>query len=308
MTNSKSALFKSSNARIVAPYPLTRSLAVKPKDSGTPWIDYMVQRFSFIPRCEWLNRIGRGLVWLDDGSKDPVTLLKPNQMIYHHNPAVKEPSVPDSVCILQDTADWLLVYKPAPMPVHQGGRYFKNTLTYILKEMGFGPLRVVHRLDSVTSGLVLFAKTRQTAELIQNRFSSGQIQKHYYALVRGVPSQKRMIVEAPIRRKKGFVFECGHQLPGSKPAKTEIECIRSDDQRSLVKCTPFTGRTHQIRLHLQYAGLPVIDDPIYGPGGDTSGKKLQGTAIKLQSSGLRIEELSLDYRLEAPAEWLADKD
>jgi RluA family pseudouridine synthase len=306
MTISKNALFKSSSARIVTPYPLTRTLSVKPKDAGIPWIEYMVQRFSFISRRDWLNRISRGLVWLDDGSRSPDTLLKPNQVIYHHNPAIKEPSVPDSVRVLEESDIWLLVYKPAPMPVHQGGRYFKNTLIYILKEMGYEQLRVVHRLDAVTSGLVLFAKNREAAELIQSSFSSGNVQRYYYALVNGVPGNNRFGVEAPVRRKKGFVFECAAHLRNAKPAKTEIELIQKGNNRSIVKCIPHTGRTHQIRLHLRYAGLPVIDDPIYGPAGDTSGKKLQGRAIKLQSSGLRLDDLTLDYALGLPEDWLEE--
>jgi hypothetical protein len=109
--------------------------------------------------------------------------------------------------------------------------------------------------------------------------------------------------DAGIRRKKGFLFECGTCLADAKPAKTEIEVLKTVNNRSLLKCIPHTGRTHQIRLHLTYSGLPIIDDPIYGPNGDTSGNKLQGCSIKLQSSGIKIEDLGIDYQLDVPPDW-----
>jgi 23S rRNA-/tRNA-specific pseudouridylate synthase len=110
-------------------------------------------------------------------------------------------------------------------------------------------------------------------------------------------------VDTPIRRKKGFVFECGYQLAGAKPAVTIIEKLWSNNGISLVKCTPLTGRTHQIRLHLREAGLPVIDDPIYGPNGDSSGKLLQNRSICLQSSGLIIGEMDISGEIGVPEEW-----
>ncbi|TVR17406.1 MAG: RluA family pseudouridine synthase [Balneolaceae bacterium] len=303
MTASKSVNYRSSNARIVEPYPLTRTLHVKPKDSGKQLVSFLTDRFSFVSAEEWIRRIEKKWVWFDDGAAEPDSVLKSNQLIYHHTPTVKEPSVPDDVRIVKESDNWLIVFKPAPLPMHQGGRYYKNTLTYILEGEGYTNLSMVHRLDSVTSGLVLFARNKETAGRFQLAFTNLNVEKWYYALVKG--SLIEMIkVTAPIRRKKGFIFECGDNLAGAKPAETIIEPVQTDGDISIVKCKLITGRTHQIRLHLREAGLPILNDPIYGPNGDSSGKQLQNRSIFLQSSALKIAEYGISEEIDIPCEWL----
>ncbi|MEX2463710.1 MAG: pseudouridine synthase [Balneolaceae bacterium] len=295
---------KSSNIRLVEPYPLTRTLLVKPKDNGKKLLEYLHERFSYIGFDEWKYRLDKRWIWFTNGDAKPDSLLKSNQLIFHHSPRVIEPSVPDLVRVVKETEEWLVAYKPAPMPMHQGGRYYKNTLIYILGEMGYRDLSIVHRLDSVTSGLVLFAKNREMANQLQQAFSEKKVIKWYYALVEGVMSDKKMIVDLPIRRKRGFVFECGTNLKNAKPAKTIIEPCKSVNGLSLVKCTPVTGRTHQIRLHLREAGFPIIDDPIYGSNGDETGNRMQNRAIHLQSSGIVVDDFSIEAKMDLPLDWL----
>ena len=217
---------------------------------------------------------------------------------------VKEPSVPNTVKVVREEEEWMIVYKPSPMPMHQGGRYYKNTLTFILNEMGYSDTNIVHRLDAVTSGLVLLAKNRDMAHRLQGAFTGNGVRKWYYAVVNGVPETPSFMVDIPIRRKRGFVFECGPNLENSKPAKTHIELCQTDQEISLVKCSPITGRTHQIRLHLKEAGIPILDDPIYGPNGDESGNQLQDRPIFLQSSGLSVDEFSIHAEIGPPESWL----
>ncbi|TVQ06198.1 MAG: RluA family pseudouridine synthase, partial [Balneolaceae bacterium] len=299
MTVSNSENYKSSRVRITVPYPLTRTLCVKKDDEGKKLGDYLSERFPYVNSGEWNKRIEKKWIWLDDGEAQIDRILRTNQLIFHYTEAVKEPTVPDAVMVIREQENWLLVYKPAPMPMHQGGRYFKNTLNYILQDMGYQNLSVVHRLDAVTSGLVLLAKNRNTANRIQLAFTDNKVKKWYYAVVKGM-AEPSVTVDLPIRRKKGFVFECGYSLAGSKPAKTIIERVKIVNGESLVKCFPVTGRTHQIRLHLREAGLPIIDDPIYGPDGDSSGKQLQNRSISLQSSGIKIEEMEIFGEIGVP--------
>lgn len=303
MTTLKNVNYKSSKVRICEPYPLTRTISVKPKDAGTKLLDYLRLRFPYISGQEWTHRIKKNWIWFDDGPSLPGSSLAANQIIYHHSPAVKEPAVPDSACIIEEQDDWLMVYKPAPMPMHQGGRYYKNTLTYILADWGYTNLHVVHRLDAVTSGLVLFAKNRTLAGALQQEFAAGNVSKWYHARVVDMPD-KPLTIDLPIRRKKGFVFECGRHLHDAKPAVTSIEPHTSHRNYSIVTCRPLTGRTHQIRLHLREAGHPIIDDPIYGPGGDSSGSRLQNRSISLQSSGIEIPSLSIRGEIGLPEHWL----
>lgn len=297
--------FKSSNVRIVEPYPLTRTLLVKPKDRGKTLINFLHERFSYVGVDEWIGRINRKWVWFSRGEAVVDSVLQSHQLIYHHTPMVKEPSVPDDVRIIMDSDEWMVVYKPSPMPMHQGGRYYKNTLSFILREMGYPETSIVHRLDAVTSGLVLIAKNRETAHRLQVAFSANQVHKWYYAIIKGVPESTSITVDSPIRRKKGFIFESGQNLENSKTAKTMIELCQTNREISLVKCTPITGRTHQIRLHLKEAGIPILDDPIYGPEGDETGKQLQDRPILLQSSGLSLDEFAIHAEMGPPESWLS---
>ena len=278
--------------RVVAPYELTRKIRIKPADAGKTVLDFFDERFPFAGREGWLDRIDRG--WILDNGR-PVSyadILKENRELHHYSPKVKEPAVASDVRILEQTSDWLAVYKPAPLPMHPGGRYNKNTLLYILKEMGYENLKMVHRLDAVTSGVVLLSKHKDSAKELRAAFEAGGVRKVYHAVVAGEVTNE-FTVDAPIRRKRGFVFECGDELQRAKPAITKFYPEEVVDGKTVVRCEPLTGRTHQIRLHLRHSGFPIFDDPIYGPNGDDSGLKLQNSAISLRSSGLEIRELKI---------------
>jgi len=278
--------------RVVAPYELTRSIRVKPEDAGKTVLDFFCDRFPYVGRVHWNQRIENGWVRLDSRPLMCDDSVKPYQEIDHFSPKVKEPAVSSELRILKETDDWLAVYKPAPLPMHQGGRYYKNTLLYMLKEMGYEDLKMVHRLDAVTSGVVLLAKHKESAKKLRAAFEMGQVRKIYHAVVAGEVTNE-FTVDAPIRRKRGFVFECGEGLHGAKPAITKFSPEKVVDGKTIVRCEPVTGRTHQIRLHLKHAGFPIFDDPIYGPDGDDSGLKLQNSAIGLRSSEIEIRELGV---------------
>ncbi|WP_372906415.1 pseudouridine synthase [Rhodohalobacter sp.] len=278
--------------RVVAPYELTRKIKIKPGDAGKTVLDFFDERFPFAGRTGWLDRINRGWIQEDGKPVSYVDILKENRELHHYSPKVKEPAVASDVHVLDERDDWLAVYKPAPLPMHQGGRYYKNTLLYMLSEMGYVNLKMVHRLDAVTSGVVLFAKHKESAKKLRSAFEAGMVRKVYHAVVEGEMLEP-IIVKASIRRKIGFVFECGEGLTGAKPATTKFFPEEIESGKTIVRCEPITGRTHQIRLHLKHAGFPIFDDPIYGPNGDDSGQKLQNSAISLRSSGIEICELGI---------------
>lgn len=301
MMISSSGNYRSSEARIVAPYPLTRTIRVKPSDDGKRVLDFFLERFPYLSEQKWQHRIDQG--WICYGG-EPLTAddrISSQQLIHHFTPRVIEPSVSAGVRILREENEWMLVYKPAPLPMHQGGRFYKNTLIYILSEMGFKGLKMVHRLDAVTSGLVILAKNRTFAATLRSEFEAGRVEKWYYAVVSGVVSEP-FSVDTPIRRKRGFVFECGEGLEGAKEALTHFHPQKTLNGNTVVKCIPETGRTHQIRLHLRHAGFPIVDDPIYGPDGDPSGIRLQNCAISLCSSGISIPEAGIKTDFESYSE------
>jgi len=143
--------------------------------------------------------------------------------------------------------------------------------------------------------VMLFGRTKESAATLQRQFKEGMVRKEYLALVYGEVEQD-FIIDEPIKRKKGFVFECGRGTD-AREAVTEIEVVEKLNGYSIVKAIPRTGRTHQIRLHLKTAGYPIADDPIYGPDGDQSGMRLQNSPIRLVSSSIKIEqpEVKIDF-------------
>lgn len=289
----------SRKVRLVSPYPITHRFKVQDEFVGKPLLEMMATRFPFRPEAEWKARIENGRVGLNEKSVAPDVLLKKSDSVFHHNPNVIEPSVPDEIEILEETNDWIAVYKPAPLPMHPGGRYFKNTLTAMLEEMGCPNLKIVHRLDAVTSGIVLLAKNKAFAQRAMKEFAEGRVQKTYFAEVSGIPEENTVTITAPIRRRTGFVFESNPDLTNAKPAETTFTVVERKENSAIIKCEPKTGRTHQIRLHLEHWGYPIIDDPIYGIHGDKTSKKAQKSAISLVSTGLVIEGLGVEVRLES---------
>lgn len=295
--------FKSKNqlsrkVRLVEPYPITHRFLVESEFEGESLLELMCAKFPFRSEEEWELRIKERRVYSEDESRPIDQSLVAGEVIFHHNPGVIEPSVPDEVEVLRETEDYLIAYKPAPLPMHPGGRYNKNALTGILQELGYTNLRITHRLDAVTSGIVLFAKTKEFAKKATECFTNGRVLKTYFALVSGVPEDESVTINSPIKRKHGFVFESKQGLEDAKEAATHFEVVERKENSSLIKCIPETGRTHQIRLHLAEWGFPIIDDLIYGRDGDQSSKTTQNRSISLVSSGLEIEELGISYQLE----------
>ena len=127
-------------------------------------------------------------------------------------------------------------------------------------------------------------------------FTSGNVEKEYQAIVSGIPNEKSITIQSKIRRKQGFVFESGPELDSGQDGITEFEVIESNVDSSRIKCHPITGRTHQIRLHLAEWGYPIIDDPIYGPNGDTSSRRTQNVGISLVSKSLQIPCLDVNVK------------
>jgi RluA family pseudouridine synthase len=297
--NKVQTIHPASPVRIIEPYPFTYRFQVKPNEEGIPLIEVLVQRFSYRSLQTWWERIEQGDVLLDNQAIEPEVRLRANQQISISHPRVIEPSVPDGVRIHVEHSDYLLVEKPAPMPVHSGGRYHKNTLLSILEQMGYSDLKTVHRLDAVTSGLILLARNTSFARAATRAFASSGVQKTYYALVMGSPLDDTFTVDRPIFRKKGFVFDSGW-VDGALEAQTLFEVVHRYEKASLVRCKPVTGRTHQIRLHLRDVGCPIAGDLVYQSHQES---RIQNRPIALFNAGLRLPDVDLDLQIAYPQEW-----
>lgn len=160
----------------------------------------------------------------------------------------------------------IAVNKPKNMPVHPSRGNHLPTLANAVRHYVGKPFvfRAVNRLDRDTSGIVLIAKDRLSGAKLYQAMKERKFKKTYLAHVEGVPTPIHGIINAPIAREteggiKRVVREDG------KECITEYELIETyEDGTSLIKITPHTGRTHQIRVHMAHVGHPLVNDFLYG--------------------------------------------
>ena len=125
-------------------------------------------------------------------------------------------------------------------------------------------LRMVHRLDRQTSGLVLFARAPQALPELTRAWGEGRVEREYLAIVDGVPEEEQLTVTAPIGRDQEHRWRFRVDPDRGRPASTEVRRIACSGGRALVRCRLLTGRTHQVRVHLASIGHPVTGDRLYG--------------------------------------------
>lgn len=125
----------------------------------------------------------------------------------------------------------------------------------------------MHRLDRLTSGIVIFGKTSEAAAETSVQFREHTIIKKYVARVSGQFPKGCTSVDQPIDVVDKSRGVCRVDAVVGKESKTEFTLLRYDSEgdESIVECRPYTGRTHQIRVHLKYLGFPIVNDPLYGP-------------------------------------------
>lgn len=142
----------------------------------------------------------------------------------------------------------------------------------------FGHILPVHRLDRDTSGLMLFARNKEAQKAASELFENRNIQKHYLALVDGRPEIEEGLVDVPIAPSS----QSSKMLvkPNGKDSQTQYRILEELGRFTLIECKLLTGRTHQIRVHMQYIGHPLAVDPIYG-----------------QRDGLYLSEIKKHYNL-----------
>ena len=206
-------------------------------------------------------------------------------------------SIPLSVAYEDDSM--LIVDKPAGLVVHPSAGHGTGTLVNALlgrardrgeplgSIAGVGRPGIVHRLDKETSGLIVVAKTDEAQATLMRQFGERTIEKEYLALVRGEPPAPRGRVEAPIGRDPRDRQRMA-VVAGGRESVTEYEAIGSGGGYALLALHPLTGRTHQIRAHLSFLGLPIAGDMRYGGGegpGGLSRQFLHAARLGLERPG-----------------------
>ncbi len=122
---------------------------------------------------------------------------------------------------------------------------------------------IIHRLDRATSGVILCVKNEETASYIAKQFSNRTVKKQYVAVTSGVPKQEQAVLDLPIARNPSAPSTFRVDVKG-KTAETYMEVIKQSSDHALVRLSPKTGRTHQLRVHLAYIHTPILGDIVYG--------------------------------------------
>jgi RluA family pseudouridine synthase len=168
--------------------------------------------------------------------------------------------------LLYEDGELIAVNKPAGVNTQRTPYQLKGTLEYWVSEYfrqqgSAEPSRVIHRLDRGTSGVMLFPRHKRAAAWLSARFHDNLVEKCYWALVSGQPEQAAWIVDSPIGKVASARY--GIMAEG-RPAVTVFRLLASSGGFSLVEARPHTGRTHQIRVHLESSGLAITGDTTYG--------------------------------------------
>ncbi|XP_053115033.1 pseudouridylate synthase RPUSD2 isoform X2 [Hemicordylus capensis] len=179
--------------------------------------------------------------------------------VHRHEP----PVTAQAIEFLEENDEVVVVDKPSSLPVHPCGRFRHNTVIFILgKDYNLKELHTVHRLDRLTSGVLMFAKSAEVSKRIDQQVRQRQLEKEYVCRVLGEFPENEVTCEEPILVVSYKVGVCRVD-PKGKFCKTVFQRLSYNGKTSVVKCFPYTGRTHQIRVHLQFLGHPIVNDPIY---------------------------------------------
>ncbi|KAF2650880.1 pseudouridine synthase [Lophiostoma macrostomum CBS 122681] len=306
--------------RKVTPYHYTYNTYCKQRWRDREILDIFAAEFRDRPTEYYEKAIVEGRVVLNGKPVPSTTTLVRNGDIISHTLHRHEPPVSaQSIGIVHEDEDLIVINKPAGMPVHPAGRYNFNSIIELMRaDRGYGwnPLPC-NRLDRLTSGIMFIGKHRQAAEDMSAQIRGRTVKKEYITRVVGEFPEGEVVCEKPILQispKLGLnavrangkeattVFKRLAYYPPKDESDSETQLNGEDKGMewkklrgySIVRCFPITGRTHQLRVHLQFLGHPISNDPIYanqrvfGPSlgrGHTDGENDEDIMTRLSRMG-----------------------
>jgi 23S rRNA pseudouridine1911/1915/1917 synthase len=233
----------------------------------------LAERYPDISRSTWQKHIKAGHVSVngvvrespkfDVVEADSIEISIPDATDFssHELPIVY---LDDNVIVINKPIGVLTHSKGALNDEFTVGEFFRRYTTVGLDTNRPG---IVHRLDRDTSGIMIGARNQETATLLQKQFSDRKTKKTYLAIVSGILKEHEAKIDLPIGRNPNAPSTFRVDSKG-KDAVTRYRVLDTTDKLSLVELRPETGRTHQLRVHMQYLGAPILGDRVYGKAAD----------------------------------------
>lgn len=270
----------------------------------------LAQMFPLLSRGHWQSQIEAGAVKIDGRMPRQKNRVWGGEVLWlAHEPVVHDETVepqPIPLNIVAEDEALLVINKPPGLVVHPGHGHrdgtLQNGLLHYDPQLAQVPRSgIVHRLDKETSGLMVVARTPAVQANLVKQLQERTVHRHYWALVQGHPPESGEVVAAmgrhPQQRTKMAV------VAGGRPALTHFTVVRRLSGFSLLECRLSTGRTHQIRVHLQHLGFPLAGDPVYG-GHPVPDESLRSILRQFGRQALHAFHLGLRHPLsQQPCFW-----
>jgi 23S rRNA pseudouridine1911/1915/1917 synthase len=266
---------------------------IGPREAGRLVLAHLVLRHPLASEPEWRRRIEAGQVFLGEERARWDEILRAGQRLSWVRPPWIEPEAPLATAVLYEDRELLAVAKPSGLPTLPGGGAFLDHTLLTLVRRRHPEASPMHRLGRATSGIVLFAPRAEARKPLQAAFQEEGTRKVYRALCSGHPRAEAFTINAPIGEVPYAPLGRLHAaLAGGRPSESRVTVLERREAASLLEVELRTGRPHQIRIHLAWAGHPLLGDPLYGPGG----LPLAGTQALPGDPGYLLHAHRLDLR------------
>lgn len=293
--------------RRVYPYQYLFQASAKRRWLGRKLTEIIRTEFRDISDESLEYRFKNNRIIVNGDSVDIDYIVKSNDFICNFAHRHELPVLPAPIKIIHEDANTVVINKPPSLPIHPCGRFRWNCVLNVLKlENNMNDLKVCHRLDRLVSGVMIFAKNSRRAHEMEQNIQEHKVSKVYVCRVSGefplgpADEDGEIVVDQPLEHLPGKIGITVVMAEG-KASKTRFKRLHYNGKTSAVLCKPQSGRMHQIRVHLQFLGHPIVNDKLYNS--DAFGSD-RGKGAKF---GKSLQQLSRDIlEKHRSSTWLMD--